>query len=93
MPDESSAMLKLLSSPLPPKYVEYTKSLKFTEEPDYWYLQNLFNGVLQDEELVYDLNYEWLLSNKITLDKHGTLTEDEDVVKYNIILIQLLNPK
>ena len=63
------------------KYVEYTKSLKFTEEPDYSYLQNLFYGILQDEELVYDLNYEWLLSNKISLDKSGTIAEDDDVVK------------
>ena len=63
------------------KYVEYTKSLKFTEELDYSYLQNLFYGILQDEELVYDLNYEWLLSNKISLDKSGTIAEDDDVIK------------
>ena len=65
------------------KYVEYAKSLKFSEEPDYSYLQNLFVGVLQDENLPQDFNYEWLLSSKITNDKNGNIIEDEEVKYYN----------
>ena len=44
------------------RYVDYTKELNFTSDPDYNFLKSLFIGVLKDEGLRYDFNYEWNLS-------------------------------
>jgi len=57
------------------KYVDYTKDLKFTQDPDYDYLRNLFLGVLKDEKLSYDYNYEWLKIEK------SSSNDDEEKVK------------
>lgn len=46
----------------PPEFLQmlnYSKSLKFEEKPDYDYLQNLFKQVAQREEIDFDGVFDW----------------------------------
>ncbi len=63
-------------------YLNYAKSLKFVEEPNYKYLQNLLLEILIQEKLPFNHEYEWLIKSKITSGKnpYGN-DEEEDIVK------------
>lgn len=41
------------------KYIEYVRNLKFSEEPNYEYLKNLFVEVLKREKISFDLKQDW----------------------------------
>ena len=41
------------------QYVEYTRNLKFEEEPDYNYLRGLLQKVLDDNGYQFDYKYDW----------------------------------
>lgn len=43
------------------KYIDYTKSLKFEEEPDYEFCRDLFRQVMKTNGLKSDGLYDWLL--------------------------------
>lgn len=45
-------------------YLNYARSLKFEEDPDYDYLINLMDQVLIDNNLVDDGHYDWMDLNK-----------------------------
>jgi serine/threonine protein kinase len=41
------------------KYMEYVKSLKYEEDPDYEYLRQLFFSILRKMNEKFDLNFSW----------------------------------
>jgi serine/threonine protein kinase len=41
------------------EYIEYTRNLKYDEEPDYNYLKNLFLSILKNMDLEIDYYYDW----------------------------------
>lgn len=41
------------------KYMEYVKSLKYEEEPDYEYLRQLFFSILRNMNEKFDLHFSW----------------------------------
>jgi serine/threonine protein kinase len=49
------------------KYMEYVKSLKYEEDPDYEYLRQLFFSILKNINEKYDLRFSW--SKNITVKK------------------------
>ena len=52
----------LLCKGFPPefeKYITYTRSLEYEQDPDYNMLKNLFTKVLNDEGLCFDHYYDW----------------------------------
>ena len=56
-------------------YLDYTKLLGFTEEPNYNYLRSLFIKVMKKNDFKYDFVYDWNLNNNKnndnqTIEKH-----------------------
>jgi len=49
------------------KYMEYVKSLKYEEEPNYEYLRQLFFSILRNMNEKFDLRFSW--SKKSTIKK------------------------
>ena len=41
------------------EYVKYVKYLEYDEEPDYNYLKNLFNNILNKNGFKFDYSYDW----------------------------------
>ena len=41
------------------EYINYTRNLQFTQEPDYNYLKNLFKSVMKKFDYIYDFKYDW----------------------------------
>ena len=48
------------------QYMDYVKSLKFDEDPDYSYLRNLFVSILDGIYEKYDLNFSWIKEKDIS---------------------------
>jgi len=46
-------------------YVNYTRKLKFEEQPDYSYLRDLFKNVLSKHGMAYDYEYDWSLQGSV----------------------------
>ena len=46
------------------QYMDYVKSLKFDEEPNYIYLRNLFLSILDKMNEKYDLKFSWIKNKK-----------------------------
>lgn len=67
------------------KYVEYTKKIQFTDEPDYSYLRNLFFEILSGERYSYDFNYEWLTQTKQETVKTSGNDEDDNKAQYIVL--------
>ena len=73
-----------LCSGLPKEFeicLEYVKNLKYEEKPEYDYLQNLLNNIMEKENYFYDYVYDWSCKNdglnkKINKDKNETTNED-----------------
>ena len=40
-------------------YLNYTRSLRFADRPDYAYLRKLFRDLFLREGYVYDLQFDW----------------------------------
>lgn len=43
-------------------YLNYCKSLKFEDQPDYLYVRRLFKDLFQRLAFEYDFNYDWLIA-------------------------------
>ena len=41
------------------EYLNYTRNLKFTEDPDYDHLRKLFRSLSERLSLVYDYQFDW----------------------------------
>jgi len=52
------------------KFLDYCRELKFDEKPDYNYLTNLLEDILDDEDLKIDFVYDWSENN----NKEYTIT-------------------
>jgi hypothetical protein len=56
-------------------YLNYTRSLRFDDKPDYSYLRKLFRDLFVREGYVYDYVFDWTvfkLVSKITEYKHSS---------------------
>lgn len=42
-------------------YIDYTRHLKFTDQPDYYYLRNLFRNLFLLRGFEFDCKYDWNL--------------------------------
>ena len=56
-------------------YLDYTKLLGFTEEPNYNYLRSLFIKVMKKNDFKYDFVYDWNLNNNKNNDNQ-TIEKD-----------------
>ena len=52
------------------KYMKYCRNLSFEQEPNYEYLKNLFNDILQKNNLTNDLLFSWV--DKINLNLNSS---------------------
>ena len=59
-------------------YINYTKGLRFDEEPDYEYLRNLLKSVLSRNDLVFDNEFDWTVDKK--KKKEVEVVETEQVI-------------
>ena len=70
------------------KFIEYTRSLNFEDEPDYSYLRSLFYQVLSNNDLnPRDLTFSWIKYNR---DKFMGLPENNLQKKKNNLYDKLL---
>jgi len=44
-------------------YLNYCRSLKFADKPDYSYLRKMFKDLFFRESFAYDHNFDWTLKN------------------------------
>ena len=68
------------------KYIDYTRNLQYSEQPDYEMLKNLFFSMLKKSNNTFDYIYDWTtpeeklmrtnISSKIYLDKNSTNYEE-----------------
>jgi len=58
-------------------YFKYVKNLKFEEEPNYQYLNDLFLSVLSKNQMINDLHFFWIIKPK----KHIFSKEKKNVLK------------
>eukprot|EP01136_Pigoraptor_vietnamica_P036485 Opistho-1_new@103136 len=59
-----STPVEVLCKGYPPEfatYLNYCRSLRFDETPDYGYLRQLLRDVFQRENMVYDYVFDWTL--------------------------------
>lgn len=57
------------------KYMQYTRCLRFSEEPNYVYLKSLFSSCLKRHNLVNDGNFDWVQPED-TNPKDGNYVEE-----------------
>ena len=50
-------------------YLHYCRALRFEDRPDYIYLKKLFMDVMGRESMVYDLVFDWTLTDSAKLVK------------------------
>lgn len=48
------------------KYLEYCRSLRFDDKPDYAYLRRLFRDLFYKEGLSPDFVYDWTIKNEVS---------------------------
>ena len=53
------------------EYMNYVKSLKFEEKPNYIYLRGLFLSILEKMKEKYDLKFSWIKSKKNNNDNNS----------------------
>ena len=64
------------------RYVEYTKNLEYTEEPDYDMCRGLFMRIMRREKWKFDYIYDWTTKEEIKARKELTLKTDVDSHHY-----------
>merc|ERR1712032_613147 len=61
------------------QYLNYAKNLEFEQTPDYEYLKNLFKNLMEKNNYVYDLEFDWISQAKKNKE------EKKDYSNYNHI--------
>jgi serine/threonine protein kinase len=49
------------------EYINYTRGLGFENDPDYDYLRGLFKSVMNKNNTIYDLDFDWFKGNNVKL--------------------------
>ena len=65
----SNTQVEVLCRGYPPEfatYLNYCRSLKFADKPDYSYLRKMFKDLFFREGYAYDHNFDWTLKNNST---------------------------
>ena len=64
------------------EYIKYIKQLEYEEEPNYHFLRNLFNNILNENRFKFDYFYDWD-NNKAMIDinQYIDFIEDENNLK------------
>ena len=73
-----------LCKSLPPQfeeYIKYVRNLRYEENPDYFYLKNLFITVLKNNNWELDYYYDW---DKSTLTNEEIISINRSLSSYNI---------
>ena len=73
------------------RYVEYTKGLEYTEEPDYEMCRGLFMKILRREKLKFDYIYDWTTKEEIRARRELTLKTDVDSHQYQYKTTKTVN--
>ena len=63
-------------------FVEYIKSLHFTEVPDYNYLKNLLKSIMKKNNMEIDFYYDWC-KEKPNIDKNNIIYTNNYGIEYN----------
>lgn len=50
-------------------YLNYCRSLRFEEKPDYKYLRKIFRDLFYEKGYEYDFNWDWVLNSQAEKDK------------------------
>jgi len=53
-------------------YLNYCRSLKFADKPDYSYLRKMFKDLFFREGFAYDHNFDWTLKNQGSNQPQGS---------------------
>lgn len=62
-------------------YLNYSKSLRFEDKPDYAYLKRLFKDVMYRDNYQYDFVYDWTLINRGERSDESKEEEKKDRVR------------
>ena len=79
--------LNELCEGLPPQfeeYMKYVRNLDYEEDPDYFYLKNLFLTVLKDNNWEFDYYYDWdqtTLTNEEVISINNSLSTYSNSIK------------
>ena len=68
-------------------YINYTRDLKYEQDPDYEYLRNLFRTVMADNKLDNDNRFDWIKVN----EKNYNYSSNTTLHHNNIVLNNLQN--
>lgn len=52
-------------------YLNYTRSLRFDDKPDYSYLRKLFRDLFVREGFQYDYVFDWTVFKMVRKEEHG----------------------
>jgi casein kinase I family protein HRR25 len=77
-------------------YLNYTRSLRFDDKPDYSYLRKLFRDLFVREGFQYDYLFDWSVqpgANKAAHQSHQDGGGGEPVAQGNILQQQQQQPK
>jgi serine/threonine protein kinase len=64
-------------------FIEYTRNLEYTEQPDYDMLRKLFDSIMKKEKFKYDYIYDWTTREEIRM--RNALTLKTDVESHNFM--------
>jgi hypothetical protein len=64
------------------KYVEYTRNLEYTQDPDYDMLRKLFNDIMKREKYKLDYIYDWTTKEELRMRNALTLKTDVESHKF-----------
>ena len=63
-------------------YIEYTRNLEYTEQPDYDMLRKLFNSIMKREKYKLDYIYDWTTKEELRMRNALTMKTDVESHKF-----------
>ena len=63
-------------------YIDYTRNLEYTEQPDYDMLRKLFNSIMKREKYKLDYIYDWTTKEELRMRNALTLKTDVESHKF-----------